>query len=152
MFIGWLRRRCPICDSLRLTRSRRRGVLEWIIGVILLPYRCVERDHRFFKFRWLIAVSVDLSTEELTPYAQAMAALKTYHPATTNLVARSMPPTLLAPTEVTGSGGPGARSVSPANDDVVVTLGEHVTTTKPDGNRFDAEGRRGPGRRVPFAS
>ena len=109
MFVGWLRRRlrreCPICGSLRLTRSHRRGVLERILGVILLPYHCVELDHRFFKFRWLI--------EELTPYAQAMAALKAYHPATTNLIALSMPPTLLAPTEVATAGaGPEALPTS----------------------------------------
>jgi hypothetical protein len=106
MFVECLRRGCPICGSLRLTRSARRGVLERILGVILLPYHCVERDHRFFKFRWLI--------EELTPYAQAMAGLKAYHSATANPTALSMPQTLLAPTlaptEVTtAGGGPEAR-------------------------------------------
>jgi hypothetical protein len=36
-------------------RSHRRNVLERIIGILFLPYRCVERDHRFFKLRWLPA-------------------------------------------------------------------------------------------------
>jgi len=34
-------------------RSRRRGIGEQALGVLFLPYRCRERDHRFFKFRWL---------------------------------------------------------------------------------------------------
>jgi hypothetical protein len=55
MFLGWLRSRCPFCGSLQLTRSHRRGILERIIGVMLLPYRCEEQDDRFFKFRWLKA-------------------------------------------------------------------------------------------------
>ena len=50
---GWFKSTCPDCGSLLMTRSHRRGLAEWIIGLLFLPYRCRERDHRFFKFRWL---------------------------------------------------------------------------------------------------
>jgi hypothetical protein len=53
VFAQWFRKGCPDCGSARRVRSRRRGIAERFFGVLFLPYRCRERDHRFFKFRWL---------------------------------------------------------------------------------------------------
>ena len=86
MIVSWLTRRCPSCGSLRLTRSSRRGVLERIISIVVLPYRCAEHDHRFLKFRGLIEVQ--------NPWLQAMAALKADQLATAQLPHQSEGPPL----------------------------------------------------------
>jgi predicted Zn-ribbon and HTH transcriptional regulator len=43
---------CPVCQSQRIRRSRRRGVLESRLLALLFihPFRCLSCDHRFF--RW----------------------------------------------------------------------------------------------------
>jgi hypothetical protein len=51
----WFRNGCPVCGCPRRLRSHRRDIVERLIGVLFLPYRCLDRDHRFFKFRWLPA-------------------------------------------------------------------------------------------------
>jgi len=45
-------RRCPQCESRKVHRSRRHGLLERIASAVLIsPYRCDNCDHRFFRFR-----------------------------------------------------------------------------------------------------
>jgi VanZ family protein len=45
------RRRCPACQSTRLYRSRRRGLLEWFSRLIrLAPFRCDICSQRFWRF------------------------------------------------------------------------------------------------------
>ena len=45
--------RCPNCESGRIRRSRRRGLVEKVACAVLLvsPYRCEECDQRYFRFR-----------------------------------------------------------------------------------------------------
>ena len=42
---------CPACASTRLARSRRRNLREKAMGIVFLPYRCVDCDLRIFQFR-----------------------------------------------------------------------------------------------------
>jgi DNA-directed RNA polymerase subunit RPC12/RpoP len=46
-----LLQQCPHCGSRRLARSRRRNLAERWLGVMMLPYRCVDCDLRLFQFR-----------------------------------------------------------------------------------------------------
>ena len=42
------RRVCPECGQSRAYRSRRRGVTDYLLGILgLRPYRCRECEHRF---------------------------------------------------------------------------------------------------------
>jgi hypothetical protein len=41
---------CPSCQSTGIRRSQRRGLLERLLGQILLPHRCSSCAFRFF--RW----------------------------------------------------------------------------------------------------
>jgi hypothetical protein len=43
---------CTECQSHRIRRSRRRGILEssLLAMIFIRPYRCLACDHRFF--RW----------------------------------------------------------------------------------------------------
>lgn len=45
------RRECPSCGSRRLTRSGRCNLVERGMGLLVLPYRCVDCNLRFFRFR-----------------------------------------------------------------------------------------------------
>ena len=42
---------CPLCQSRRIHRSKRKGVLERTVLAMLLvrPCRCDSCDHRFFR-------------------------------------------------------------------------------------------------------
>jgi hypothetical protein len=42
---------CPLCRGQRIRRSRRRGVFERrvLILVFLRPFRCLSCDNRFFR-------------------------------------------------------------------------------------------------------
>jgi hypothetical protein len=44
---------CPQCSSHSVRQSRRRGVVERIVCAVLqvLPYRCNDCDHRYFRLR-----------------------------------------------------------------------------------------------------
>jgi predicted Zn-ribbon and HTH transcriptional regulator len=45
---GGARRVCPKCQSTRISRSRRRGLVEWLVRIIrLYPFRCDHCGHRF---------------------------------------------------------------------------------------------------------
>ena len=46
-----VRQDCPTCGSGRLERSRPRSLVERWMGLLILPYRCVDCDLRFFQFR-----------------------------------------------------------------------------------------------------
>lgn len=40
--------KCRSCTSIQISRSHRRGFIDWVMGLFgLLPYRCNECDHRF---------------------------------------------------------------------------------------------------------
>jgi predicted Zn-ribbon and HTH transcriptional regulator len=43
-------RRCPICNSKNVARSRRRGVLDFLVLPLLLlrPFRCQSCDNRYY--------------------------------------------------------------------------------------------------------
>jgi len=43
---------CPNCGSLLTHRSRKKGILEYVLSTTILvhPFRCDECDSRFF--RW----------------------------------------------------------------------------------------------------
>jgi hypothetical protein len=42
---------CPHCQGTRITRSRRRGLVEWLLRIIrLYPFRCDLCGHRFRRF------------------------------------------------------------------------------------------------------
>jgi hypothetical protein len=43
---------CQNCGSQNTRRSQRR-VLEWLIGWLLLPYRCRHCNERFYKWRFV---------------------------------------------------------------------------------------------------
>lgn len=44
----WL---CPNCQGTRITRSRRRGLFEWLLRAICCyPFRCDLCGHRFMRF------------------------------------------------------------------------------------------------------
>ena len=40
--------RCSRCGSNSIRRSKRRGVIEKALSIIVRPYRCRDCDHRFF--------------------------------------------------------------------------------------------------------
>lgn len=43
---------CEKCDA-PVRRSRRRNLLEFLVGPIMLPYRCTVCDRREMKLRWI---------------------------------------------------------------------------------------------------
>ena len=43
---------CSKCDA-PVRRSRRKNLLEFLIGPIMLPYRCTICDRREMKLRWI---------------------------------------------------------------------------------------------------
>jgi hypothetical protein len=40
--------RCSRCGSNSIRRSKRRGVIEKALSIVVRPYRCRDCDHRFF--------------------------------------------------------------------------------------------------------
>ena len=40
--------RCSRCGSNSVRRSKRRGVIEKALSIVVRPYRCRDCDHRFF--------------------------------------------------------------------------------------------------------
>jgi len=44
---------CPICESDNVYRSRRNGLIEWVLHHLLFksPYRCQDCNERFFRSR-----------------------------------------------------------------------------------------------------
>jgi hypothetical protein len=46
--------RCPLCQSINISKSRRRGLLESVVFTLIRvrPYRCQSCDLRFF--RWAV--------------------------------------------------------------------------------------------------
>jgi predicted Zn-ribbon and HTH transcriptional regulator len=42
---------CPLCQSKRIHRSRRKGIVEQLILAMILvrPFRCEKCDYRFFR-------------------------------------------------------------------------------------------------------
>ncbi|HUP02648.1 MAG TPA: hypothetical protein VMU19_01585 [Bryobacteraceae bacterium] len=50
------RLKCPRCDSYRVYRSRRRGLVERVIWFAWFPYRCHSCDERFFLRRFTLRV------------------------------------------------------------------------------------------------
>ena len=47
------RRTCPQCQGAQIVRSRRRGLLEWLLRAIrLYPFRCDTCSYRFVRFAW----------------------------------------------------------------------------------------------------
>jgi hypothetical protein len=42
---------CPLCQSINISKSRRRGLLESVVFTLirLRPYRCQSCDLRFFR-------------------------------------------------------------------------------------------------------
>jgi C4-type Zn-finger protein len=43
---------CPHCQETRITRSRRRGLVEWLLRAICrYPFRCDICGYRFMRFR-----------------------------------------------------------------------------------------------------
>jgi hypothetical protein len=55
-----MRIRCPDCGSLQTHRSRKRGIVEYVLSAIIFvrPFRCEECDARFF--RWSLREKRDL--------------------------------------------------------------------------------------------
>ena len=43
---------CSKCDA-PVRRSRRKNLIEFLIGPIMLPYRCTVCDRREMKLRWI---------------------------------------------------------------------------------------------------
>jgi hypothetical protein len=43
---------CSKCDA-PVRRSRRKSLLEFLVGPIMLPYRCTICDRREMKLRWI---------------------------------------------------------------------------------------------------
>ena len=45
---------CPLCQSMKISKSRRRGLLETVVFTLIRvrPYRCESCDLRFF--RWAV--------------------------------------------------------------------------------------------------
>jgi hypothetical protein len=59
---------CPVCQSHRIHRSKRRGILEsrFLAVLFVCPFRCLKCDHRFF--RWsLNANPSPVRTQTLPP-------------------------------------------------------------------------------------
>ena len=47
-----MRLNCPRCQSDEIRRSARRGLKESLLKRIrILPYRCIQCEKRFFRFR-----------------------------------------------------------------------------------------------------
>jgi len=46
---------CPNCGSHRHYKSRRKGLLEYILHTVFFvsPFRCTACDERYFRFRFL---------------------------------------------------------------------------------------------------
>jgi hypothetical protein len=50
---GGASRLCPKCQSTRIFRSRRRGLVEWPLRTVrLYPFRCDRCDRRFRRISW----------------------------------------------------------------------------------------------------
>src|SRR5262245_50898157 len=42
---------CDRCGSTNILRSRRHGVVQWVMKrLAILPWRCMDCKHRFFRF------------------------------------------------------------------------------------------------------
>ena len=39
---------CSRCGSVSVRRSKRRGMIETVVSVLVRPYRCTDCYHRFF--------------------------------------------------------------------------------------------------------
>lgn len=54
------RRRCPTCGSREVSRSRRKGWLEWIMPplLVLRPFRCYTCMRRYWGF-WLARYALE---------------------------------------------------------------------------------------------
>ena len=57
---------CPFCQSERVHRSRRSGILErgLMAMIFLKPYRCLKCDARFF--RWTFYANTQASRQATT--------------------------------------------------------------------------------------
>ncbi len=57
---------CPFCQSARIYRSRRHGILErgFLAMIFVRPYRCLKCDSRFF--RWTFSSNTQASRQETT--------------------------------------------------------------------------------------
>lgn len=55
---------CPLCQSERVHKSRRRGLLErgFMAMIFLRPYRCLKCDWRFF--HWTFSSNTQASRQE----------------------------------------------------------------------------------------
>lgn len=43
---------CPHCGSSYVARSRKKGVLDFVLSVFhIKPYRCLSCDHRHYRYR-----------------------------------------------------------------------------------------------------
>jgi hypothetical protein len=50
---GGASRLCPKCQGTRIFRSRRQGLVEWLLRTIrLYPFRCDLCGHRFRRIAW----------------------------------------------------------------------------------------------------
>jgi hypothetical protein len=46
-------RLCPKCESTHVFRSRRRGLVDWLLHIVrLYPFRCDHCSHRFRRVTW----------------------------------------------------------------------------------------------------
>ena len=54
---------CSKCDA-PVRRSRRRNLLEFLIGIVVLPYRCTICDRREMKLRFIDMEPPQLGEEE----------------------------------------------------------------------------------------
>jgi predicted RNA-binding Zn-ribbon protein involved in translation (DUF1610 family) len=56
---------CPVCGSLAIRRSTRKGLVErvWLRIAFVWPYRCDDCDARFWNFRRSYPSASDLQTE-----------------------------------------------------------------------------------------
>ena len=63
---GHFRRFCPHCGSAQVSRSRRRGIVDTLLMVVLLrPYRCLKCDGRSYQF----SVRAKSFSRILTPHS-----------------------------------------------------------------------------------
>ena len=60
---------CPDCQSRRIHRSRRRGILESSLLAMLFirPFRCLSCDHRFFRWSFNANPSSQRTEPQRTP-------------------------------------------------------------------------------------
>jgi len=60
---------CPLCQSERIHKSRRQGVVEKTVMamIFLRPFRCLRCDSRFF--RWTFSANTQASRQATTRYS-----------------------------------------------------------------------------------